>query len=170
MFCYGRFVQESSIVDSIDREIVQLLQRDAGMSARELGDAVGLTPTPCWRRVRGLEDAGVIERRVALVDPSRIGLDVMALVAIRTSDHSSEWIERFRGAVQAFPEIVEAYRTSGETDYLLVVRVTTIAAFDRFYQQLVDRVPLHDVRSTFVMEELKRTTELPLDHLADGPD
>jgi len=156
-------------VDSIDREIVRHLQRDADISARELGELVGLSATPCWRRVKALEESGVIERRVAIVDPDSIGLDVTALVAIRTNDHSSDWIKRFRAAVDDFPEIVEAYRTSGEIDYLLSVRVTTIAAFDAFYQRLVDAVPLYDVRSTFVMEQLKHTTELPLDHL-DGLD
>ncbi|MEM1331894.1 MAG: Lrp/AsnC family transcriptional regulator [Actinomycetota bacterium] len=152
-------------MDPIDREILQHLQVDASVSARELGALVGLTATPCWRRVRALQDDGVIARQVAVVDPARIGLDVMALVAIRTNDHSSTWIAQFRAAIEEFSEIVEAYRTSGETDYLLVVRVTTIAAFDAFYQRLVDAVPLYDVRSTFVMEQLKHTTELPLDHL-----
>ena len=107
----------------------------------------------------------MLGRRVAIVDPAAVGLDVMALVQIRTNDHSSSWIEQFRSAVDSFAEIVEAHRTSGETDYLLLVRVTTIAAFDDFYQRFVDAVPLYDVRSTFVMEQLKRTTELPLDHL-----
>jgi len=152
-------------MDHIDMELVRQLQQNADVSARELGNLVGLSATPCWRRVKALEEAGVIDRRVAIVDPERIGLAVNALVSIRTNDHSSAWIKTFRSAVDDFPEIVEAYRTSGEMDYQLSVRVTSIAAFDAFYQRLVDAVPLHDVRSTFVMEHLKHTTELPLNHL-----
>lgn len=143
---------------------MQLLQRDGSLSARELGDAVGLTPTPCWRRVRALEEDGTITGRVALVDPTSIGLEVTALVNIRTSDHSPAWVERFRAALDTFPEIVEAYRTSGEIDYLLKVMVSSIAAYDEFYKRLIGAVDLHDVRTIFVMEELKRTTALPLDY------
>ncbi len=157
-------VQYSSIVDHIDRDILRELQRDGGLSARELGDRVGLTPTPCWRRVRALEDSGVITRRVALVDPAAINLDVTALVNIRTNDHSSRWIESFRKAVARFPEIVEAYRTSGDIDYTLKVMVPSIAAYDAFYKRLIDAVDLYDVRTIFVMEEIKHTTALPLDY------
>ena len=159
------FVQDSSIVDQIDREIVRLLQEDGTLTARELGDAVGLTPTPCWRRVRALEDDGTITRRVALIDPTSVNLDVTVLVYIRTNDHSPEWIEHFRAAVDSFPEIVEAYRTSGEIDYTLKVLVPSIAAYDRFYKRLIASVDLFDVRSIFSMEELKHTTALPLDYV-----
>jgi Lrp/AsnC family transcriptional regulator len=160
----GPSVQESSIVDEIDRDIVRLLQQDGSLSARELGDRVGLTPTPCWRRVRALEEAGVITGRVALVDPATINLDVAALVNIRTNDHSSGWIESFRSAVERFPEIVETYRTSGDIDYTLKVMVPSIAAYDAFYKRLIDAVDLYDVRTIFVMEEIKHTTALPLDY------
>ena len=140
---------------------MRLLQRDGSLSARELGDQVGLTPAPCWRRVRALEDGGVIAGRVALVDPSSINLDVAALVNIRTNDHSSAWIESFRAAVARFPEIVETYRTSGDIDYTLKVMVPSIAAYDAFYKRLIDAVELYDVRTIFVMEEIKHTTALP---------
>jgi Lrp/AsnC family transcriptional regulator len=99
-------------VDELDREIVRLLQNDGSLSARELGDAVGLTSTPCWRRVRALEEAGVIMRRVALIDPAAVNLGVTALVNIRTNDHGPDWIDRFQTALDAFPEIVEGYRCS----------------------------------------------------------
>lgn len=152
-------------MDKVDRDIVRLLQQDASLSARELGDAVGLTPTPCWRRVRALEDAGVITGRVALVDPAAVNLEVTALVNIRTNDHSSAWVATFQDAINQFPEIVEAFRTSGDIDYLLKVLVPSITAYDDFYKRLIDAVDLYDVRTTFVMEELKRTTALPLHHV-----
>ena len=151
-------------MDQIDRDILRCLQADGGLSARELSDRVGLTPTPCWRRVRALEDAGVVTGRVALVDRHTVNLDVAALVNIRTNDHSSEWIETFRAAVDRFPEIVEAYRASGDIDYTLKVLVPSIAAYDEFYKRLIEAVPLHDVRTTFVMEEIKHTTAVPLDY------
>jgi len=150
-------------VDQLDREIVRLLQRDGTLSARELGDAVGLTATPCWRRVKALEDAGVIVARVALVDPASVNLGVTALVNIRTNDHGPDWIERFQAACDSFPEIIEAYRTSGDIDYMLKVMVASIEAYDAFYKRLIAAVDLYDVRSIFVMEEMKHTTALPLD-------
>jgi Lrp/AsnC family transcriptional regulator len=158
-------VQESSIVDELDRKIVQLLQRDGSLSARELGDQVGLTPTPCWRRVRALEDDGVIVGRVALVDPAAVNLDVTALVNIRTNNHGVGWIDDFKAAIDTFPEIIEAYRTSGDIDYTLKVMVPSITAYDEFYKRLIAAVDLYDVRTIFVMEELKRTTALPLDYI-----
>jgi Lrp/AsnC family transcriptional regulator len=152
-------------VDEVDRDIVRLLQADGSLSARELGDQVGLTPTPCWRRVKALEDEGVIIGRVALVEPAAVNLDVTALVNIRTNDHSSAWVESFQQAINKFPEIIEAYRTSGDIDYLIKVMVPSISAYDNFYKRLIDAVDLYDVRTTFVMEEMKHTTALPLDYL-----
>lgn len=155
-------MQQSSIVDEIDREIVRLLQRDGSLSARELGDAIGLTATPCWRRVKALHDTGVIVGTVALVDPLALDLGVTALVNIRTNDHGPSWIERFTTAVDSFPEIIEAYRTSGDIDYTLKVMVASISAYDAFYKRLIAAVELHDVRTIFVMEEMKHTTALPV--------
>lgn len=142
-----------------------MLQEDASLSARELGDRVGLTATPCWRRVRALEEEGVIVGQVAMVDPGAVNLEVAALVNIRTNDHSPSWVERFQEAIDAFPEIVEAYRTSGDIDYTLKVMVPSIAAYDTFYKRLIAAVDLYDVRTIFVMEEMKRTTALPLDYV-----
>jgi Lrp/AsnC family transcriptional regulator len=152
-------------VDLVDREIVQLLQEDASLTARELAEHVGLTPTPCWRRVQNLEASGVITKRVALVDPAAVNLNVTALVQIRTSDHSAEWLTQFQGALEHFPEVVEAYRTSGEIDYMLRVVVPSIDAYDQFYKRLIDAVDLYDVRTIFVMERMKQTTALPLHYL-----
>ena len=152
-------------MDEVDRKIVRLLQEDASLTARELADHVGLTATPCWRRVRILEDEGIITGRVALVDPRRVGLDVTVLVHIRTNDHSASWLNSFSAGVVQLPEIVEAYRTSGEIDYTLKVVVPSIEAYDDFYKRLITKVDLYDVRSVFVMEVMKHTTALPLDHV-----
>ena len=152
-------------MDEIDREILLLLQADAGLTARQLADHVGLTPTPCWRRVQNLEADGVITGRVALVDPAAVNLDVMALVQIRTNDHSGQWLATFRDAIDQLPEIVEAYRTSGEIDYMLRVVVPSIDEYDGFYRRLIELVDLYDVRTIFVMEKMKQTTALPLTYL-----
>ena len=144
---------------------MHLLQQDASLTARELAEHVGLTPTPCWRRVQNLEAAGVITKRVALVDPAAVNLDVTALVQIRTNDHSAEWLAQFQSAVEQFPEVVDAYRTSGEIDYMLRVVVPSIDDYDLFYKRLIDAVDLYDVRSIFVMERMKQTTALPLHYL-----
>ena len=155
-------------MDEIDREILLLLQEDAALTARELAEHVGLTPTPCWRRVQNLEAAGVITGRVALVDPAAVNLGVTALVQVRTNDHSSNWLNRFQAAIDQLPEIVEAYRTSGEIDYMLRVVVPSIDAYDAFYRRLIELVDLYDVRTIFVMEKMKQTTALPLDYLDVG--
>jgi len=154
-------------VDEVDREILLLLQDDAALTARELAEHVGLTPTPCWRRVQNLEAAGVITRRVALVDPSSVNLDVTALVQIRTNNHSAEWLAQFQAAIEQFPEVVEAYRTSGEIDYMLRVVLPSIAAWDDVYKRLIEAVDLYDVRTIFVMEKMKQTTALPLHYVKD---
>lgn len=166
MLAEGAGVEYCSIIDPIDQEILLLLQADSSLSVREIGEQVGLTQTPCWRRIQKLESDGVIRRRVALVDPAAVNLGVIALVQVRTNEHGAEWLNRFLDAVGQFPEIVEAYRTSGETDYMLKVMVPTIAAFDAFYKELIEAVDLYDVRSTFVMETLKSTTALPLHYAA----
>ena len=148
-------------LDEIDREIVRLLQADASLTARELAEHVGLTATPVWRRVQILENAGVITGRVALVDPEALGLGVTVMVHVRTNDHSAAWLDRFAAAIEDLPEIIEAYRISGEIDYTLKVVVPSIDAYDDFYRRLIGKVELYDVRSVFVMEEIKRTTALP---------
>lgn len=152
-------------MDEVDREILQLLQERGDLTARELAEHVGLTPTPCWRRVQNLEKAGVIRGRVALLDPEKLNLDVTALVHIRTNDHSAAWTDTFCAGIADMPEIIEAYRTSGEIDYTLKVVVPSIEAYDGFYKRLIARVDLYDVRTVFVMEQMKQTTALPLDYL-----
>ena len=152
-------------MDAIDKKILQLLQADASLSVREIADVVGLTSTPCWRRVQALEDSGVISERVALLDPQSVNLTLTALVLIRTNEHNAEWTERFLSTVERFEEVVEAYRTSGELDYMLKVVVPDMDAYDQFYLRLIEHIDLYDVRSSFVMEEMKHTTALPLGYV-----
>ncbi len=152
-------------MDKVDREIVQLLQHDASLSAREVAEQVGLTATPCWRRIQNLEKSGVITGQVALVDPAAVNLGVTALVQIRTNNHSAEWLGQFQAAIDSFPEVVEAYRTSGEIDYILRVMVPSIDSYDQLYKRLIESVDLYDVRTVFVMEKIKQTTALPLDYV-----
>lgn len=152
-------------MDELDRKIVQLLQDDATLSVREIGESVGLSATPCWRRIRNLEERGVLTKRVTLVDPAKINLGVSALVFIRTNEHNKAWLQKFVDGVSDIPEIIEAYRTSGEVDYVLKVLVPDLAAFDDFYKRLIDKVELYDVRSTFILEAVKHSTSLPLDYV-----
>lgn len=149
-------------VDDIDRQILDQLQRDASQSMDALSDAVHLSRNACWRRMRQMEEAGVIKGRVVLVDPEAVGLGQTVLVLIRAGAHSPDWLQKFQRAVRTRPEIVSAYRTSGDLDYMLRVRVRDVKDYDRFYQQLIELVPIADVSASFVMEELKETTALPL--------
>ncbi len=157
--------KEDVDVDELDRKIVQLLQEDATLSVREIGETVGLSATPCWRRIRNLEERGVLTKRVTLVDPSKINLGVSSLVFIRTNQHSKDWLDRFVDAVADIPEIIEAYRTSGEVDYVLKVLVPDLTAFDDFYKRLIEKIEVYDMRSTFILEAVKHSTTLPLDYV-----
>ena len=151
-------------MDQIDRKILAALQEDAGRPVADIAAAVGLSQSPCWRRIQKLEVDGVIQRRVALLDAAKLNVGVMVFVAVRTSRHDLDWIETFARAVTDIPEVVEFYRMSGEVDYLLRVVVPDIAAFDAVYKRLIARVPLSDVTSSFAMEQIKYTTALPLDY------
>ena len=142
-------------MDRVDREILRLLSADASLSLAEIADRVGLTSTPCWIRIRRLEQAGVIRGRVAVVDPAKVGLPVSVFVEVETSDHSGDWLKRFAEVVQTMPEIVDAWRMSGDVDYLMHVVVADIAAYDEFYRRLIAAVPLRNVTSRFSMERLK---------------
>lgn len=150
------------LLDSIDQKILTLLQRDTSLSMQEIASRVGLSTTPCWRRIQKLEQGGVITRRVALLDPLALNLGVTVFVSIRTNQHSREWFDRFHQAIEEIPEVVEFYRMSGEIDYLLRVVVPDIAAYDRVYKRLIERVDLLDVSSSFAMEQIKYTTALPV--------
>ncbi len=152
-------------MDRLDRKILRLLQHDCTLSVADIAKKVGLSTTPCWRRIQKLEEDGVIRRRVALLDPVKVNTKVMVFVAIRTNSHSHEWLKRFSEVVQGFPEVIEFYRMSGDVDYLLRVAVPDIAAYDEFYKRLISRIEIQDVSSSFAMEQIKYTTELPLDYM-----
>jgi len=142
-------------LDETDRQIIRLLARDATLSLADIGAAVGLTPNPCWKRIRRLEQAGVIVGRVALLDPEKLGLPISVFVALETADHSAAWLERFAQVVAEMPEIVQAWRMSGDVDYLLHVVVPDLPAYDAFYKRLIGAVPLRNVTSRFALERMK---------------
>ncbi|HYP85012.1 Lrp/AsnC family transcriptional regulator [Variovorax sp.] len=152
-------------MDSIDRKILALLQEDADIQVADLAARVGLSPTPCWRRVQRLKASGVIRRNVALVDRGLVNVGVTVFVAVRTSTHTQAWFDRFKAAIELIPEVVEFYRMSGDVDYLLRVVVPDIAAYDKVYKRLITNTQLLDVSSSFAMEELKFTTALPLSYI-----
>lgn len=150
-------------MDNTDRKILSILQEDASLSVAEIASRVNLSQTPAWRRIQRLEEAGVIERRVALLNPDSIGLGLTVFVELETGDHSSDWLERFAAAVGEMPEVMEVYRMAGDIDYLLKVVVADTAGYDEFYRRLIDRVPLKNVTSRFSMERVKATTAHRLD-------
>lgn len=150
-------------MDPIDKKILELLQQDATLSIAEIGERVGLSQTPCWKRIQKLEASGVIERRVALLNPEKIGLGLTVFVSIETTDHSEAWLARFAGLVAAMPEVLEFYRMAGDVDYMLRVVVEDMQAYDAFYKRLISAVALKNVTSRFAMERVKSTTILPLD-------
>ena len=152
-------------LDSTDRKLLALLQEDAGRQVAELAEAVGLSQTPCWRRVQRLRDAGVITRNVALLDRHKVNVGVTVFVSVRTNTHTQAWFDQFRATVEAIPEVVEFYRMSGDIDYLLRVVVPDIGAYDKVYKRLIAGTQLFDVSSSFAMEELKFTTALPLSYI-----
>jgi Lrp/AsnC family transcriptional regulator len=152
-------------MDSTDRKILQLLQRDASLSIEQIAEAVAISTTPCWRRIRRLETTGVIRARVALVEPKKVNLGLTAFVAVRTGQHNEAWLRKFVGGVREMPEVIELHRLSGEIDYLLKVVCPDMARFDEVYKRLIRVADLSDVSSTFSMEALKVSTELPLDYL-----
>ena len=150
------------MLDDMDIKILRILQEDCTRPVADIGKEVGLSTTPCWRRVQKLEEAGVIRRRVALLDARQVDAGVTVFVSIKTDQHSHQWLEKFHPAVADFPEVVEFYRMSGEVDYLLRVTVPDIAAYDAFYKKLIARIEIAKVSSAFAMEQIKYTTALPL--------
>ena len=149
-------------IDEFDRKILEELQQDGSLSIESLADKVHLSRNACWRRLRALEERGVITGRVALVDPEQIGCGLSVFIFIRTANHDPDWLERFRTAVVSLPEITGVHRTSGELDYVLKARVADVKSYDRLYQRLIAKVPLSDVTASFVMEDIKDTTALPI--------
>ena len=153
-------------MDRVDRKLLTLLQADCTLSIAQLAEQVNLSATPCWKRIQRLEAEGVIERRVALVDPELVGLGLTVFVAIEAGDHSPAWLERFAEAVNGMPEVMEAHRMAGDVDYMLRVVTTDLRAYDAFYKRLIAAVGPKNVSSRMSMERVKSTTALPLPEIA----
>lgn len=150
-------------LDAADLRILRRVQADAGISLVELAEAVALSTNACWKRVKRLEAEGIIERRVALLNRRKLGLGVTAFVAVKTDQHDDRWLEEFAAAIQRIPEVVEFYRMSGEVDYLLKVVCSDIEDYDRIYRKMIRGAKLRDISASFAMEQIKYTTEVPLD-------
>jgi Lrp/AsnC family transcriptional regulator len=149
-------------LDTIDQRILTILQSDATQSVDAISDRVALSRNACWRRIKALEASGIIRARVALLDPIKIGCPLTALVLIRTEHHSDNWRKDFATAIAALPEIISAQRMTGDLDYVLRVRLADVAAYDLFYKRLTSRISVSDISASFVMEDIKDTTALPL--------
>ena len=149
-------------MDDIDRSLLEILQQNAALSIAQMAERVGLSPTPCWKRIQKLEAAGVITGRVAVVDPDRVGVGLSVLVSIEAGAHTPEWLERFSFGVGSLPEVMEAYRVTGDVDYVLRVAVADMAEYDAFYKRLIAIAPMKNVTSRFAMERIKHTTAFPL--------
>src|SRR5580692_12664523 len=152
----------NGIMDEIDRQLLEILQTDATLSIAQMAERVGLSATPCWKRIQKLEARGVITRRVAVVDPDSDGVGLSVLVSVEAGEHTPEWLERFSAGVATMPEVMEVYRMAGDVDYVLRVAVADMAEYDSFYKRLIAVAPMKNVTSRFAMERIKHTTALPL--------
>lgn len=152
-------------MDRTDRMILSILQEDATIPVAEIGRKVGLSTTPCWRRIQKMEEDGVIRRRVAILNPEKVNANVTVFVSVVTNQHNEDWLIRFAKIISEFPEVVEFHRMSGNVDYLLKVVVPDITAYDEFYKKLVARIDISDVSSAFAMERIKETSALPLNYM-----
>ena len=149
-------------LDQQDRAILRALQRDSTQPLETLGEQVGLSRNACWRRIRQMDDAGIIKKRVALLDSNALDLGLTVFIQVRAASHDAKWMSQFAAVTRAKPEITGVYRMSGDLDYLLRAVVPDMAGYDRLYQDLIRRIPMADVAASFVMEEIKHTTELPV--------
>ena len=149
-------------LDINDIKILKQLQKNASLSIEEISERISLSRNACWRRIRRLEDDGIINKRVAIVNAEALDLGQMVIVLISTNSHDPAWLGLFRAAITEMPEIMGAHRMSGDLDYILRVRVRDVRAYDKFYQRLISKVPISNVSASFVMEDLKDSTELPL--------
>lgn len=156
---------KNNVLDNTDRAILSLLQQNAETSVADIAEKVGLTVTPCWRRIQKLEEKGIISRRVALLQARLLGLTMTVFVQVKAGKHDGKWLAAFAKHAASFDEVVECYRMSGEYDYLLKVLVTDMDCFDHFYKRLVNGIEFSDVTSSFAMEQIKYTTAVPLNHL-----
>ncbi|MBS9477593.1 Lrp/AsnC family transcriptional regulator [Ancylobacter radicis] len=151
--------------DQIDRKIIDILQQDAGKSVVEIAEAVGLSHTPCWRRIKRMEEMGLIRNRVVLIDQRKANVPMTVFISVKVPRHTTAWLDAFRKEIRDIPEIMEAYRLTGETDYLLRVVVPNIDVYDQVYKNLISRVEFSDLSSSIAMEEMKFTTALPTKYI-----
>lgn len=149
-------------LDNIDRNILRIVQEDATLSVDAIAESVALSRNACWRRIKRMEETGLIRARVALVDAELIGLGLPVFILMRAAEHSPSWLDKFNRATRLLPEIIGAYRMSGDLDYVLRIQVADVADYDRFYKKLIEMVPLRDISASFVMESIKDTTSLPV--------
>ncbi|HVA13218.1 MAG TPA: Lrp/AsnC family transcriptional regulator [Stellaceae bacterium] len=149
-------------MDDIDRQLIDILQQNATLSIAQMAERVGLSATPCWKRIQKLEAGGVITRRVAIVDPDRVGVGLSVLVSVEAGEHTPEWLTRFSAGIAAMPEVMEVYRMAGDVDYVLRVAVADMTEYDGFYKRLIAVAPMKNVTSRFAMERIKHTTAYPL--------
>ena len=154
--------EDNYSLNELDRKILYYLQRDASMTIKEIAARIHLSPTPCWKRIQKMEEEGIIRARVALLDPAKVDAAVTVFIAIKTDQHNLAWSEKFAFEMSSIPEIMEVYRMSGEVDYMLRVVVPDIAAFDKLYKKIIDRIALSNVSSSFAIEQIKYTTALPV--------
>lgn len=152
-------------MDRVDKMILSLIQEDATLPVADIAKRVGLSTTPCWRRIQRMEEDRIIQRRVAVLDPEKVNVGVTVFVSITTNQHNHEWLTRFAEVISRLPEVVGFYRMSGQVDYLLKVVVPDIAAYDAFYKRLVSEIDIEDVSSAFAMERIKDTTQVPLNYM-----
>ena len=159
---FSHYFQNMSEVDAIDRKILFELQRDASIGLEDLGQKVGLSRNACWRRIKTLEEVGIVKARVALLDAEKLGLNLSVFIQVRAAAHDAAWLEAFSKATQRLPQIQGVYRMTGDLDYLIRARVADMKDYDQLYQRLVAQVPMGDVSASFVMEEIKDTTAIAL--------
>ena len=150
------------MMDNMDLKILRVLQEDSSLSVTEVAQRVGLSTSPCWKRINKLQADGVILRQEAVLDPAKMGLGLTVFIMIKTGEHSGPWLERFAKFVKAMPEVQEFHRMAGEVDYLLKIVVADMQQFDKFYKNLVEETTLTDVTSSFSMEVIKHTNALPI--------
>ncbi len=161
----GYYLTMENYTDEIDRKILDIIQSDSSYSMDEISEFVNLSRNACWRRIRRMEEGGIIKARVALVEPSSINLGLSAFVMIRTNSHDTSWAEKFDKVVKCFPEIIGAHRMAGDLDYILRVRVRDVKDYDNFYQTLISKISISDISASFVMDDIKDTTALPTDRM-----
>jgi len=152
-------------MDAFDRKILKIIQNDSTLPVSEIAEQVGLSTSPCWRRIQAMEKDGIIRARVALLDAEKLNVGLTVFVMVKTTNHSSKWLENFSNAIIDIPEIMEFHRLSGDLDYLLKIVIPDMKAYDNFYKKLISKADFSDISSSFAMEELKLTTQLPLDYI-----